>query len=189
MFADNTNLFYWHQYINTLFSTINVKLEKIEQWFKANKLSLNIKKTVESKIVKNIGLLHRVRQLLNEASLKTICFSYMHSYLNYENIAWASINVAKLNKIHTLQKRSVHIVLNKDFRSKENVSLSHARLLLWKTNAIFQINIYQHITFMHKCNNIQAPNIFHDIIKNCSTKTHRISQAIFSLQKVYLKLH
>ena len=45
MFADDTNLFYSHEDINTLFSDVNEEIKKIEQWFKANKLSLNIKKT------------------------------------------------------------------------------------------------------------------------------------------------
>ena len=43
-FADDTNLFYSHQNINNLFSTIYSELECINQWFKANKFSLNIKK-------------------------------------------------------------------------------------------------------------------------------------------------
>ena len=38
------NLFYSRRDINTLFS-VNEELEKIEQWFKVNKLSLNIMKT------------------------------------------------------------------------------------------------------------------------------------------------
>ena len=45
MFADDANLFYSHQNINNLFSIVNSELECVNQWFKANKLSLNIKKT------------------------------------------------------------------------------------------------------------------------------------------------
>ena len=45
MFADDTNLFYPHQNIGDLFSTVNLNLECINRWFKANKLSLNIEKT------------------------------------------------------------------------------------------------------------------------------------------------
>ena len=45
MYADDTNLFYSNNDIETLFSAINMKLEKISEWFKANKLSLNVKKT------------------------------------------------------------------------------------------------------------------------------------------------
>ena len=45
MYADDTNLFYSNNDIETLFSAINMELEKISEWFKANKLSLNVKKT------------------------------------------------------------------------------------------------------------------------------------------------
>ena len=45
MFADDTNLFYSHHDIKTLFSTVNEELEKLGGWFTANRLSLNIKKT------------------------------------------------------------------------------------------------------------------------------------------------
>ena len=139
MFADDTNFFYSHKNIKGVFYTVNSELEKISQWFKADKLSINIKKTkftlfhknpynddipakipalmvgsnntertssikflkvmldeyiswidhvrtVENKIAKNIGLLHRVSQFLNEDSRKTVYFSYIHSYLNYANI-------------------------------------------------------------------------------------------------------
>ena len=41
---------------------------------------------IEKKLAKNIGLLYRVRQFLDKESLKTIYFSYIHSYLNYANI-------------------------------------------------------------------------------------------------------
>ena len=158
MYADNTNLFYSNNDIETLFSTVNMELEKISEWFKANKLSLNIKKTnytlfhknsikddlplklpdlrivnsilkrqasikflgimldenilwkehiktVENKLSKNIGLLCKSKQLLDNESLKSIYFSYIHSYLNYGNIAWASTNPTKLKK-NTFTKTS-----------------------------------------------------------------------------------
>ena len=55
-------------------------------------------KTVEGKLTKNIGLLNRVSYFLNEHYLKTIYFSYIHSYLNYANIAWVSTCATKLKK-------------------------------------------------------------------------------------------
>ena len=45
MFADDTNLFLSHQIINTLFKIFNEELNKIGDWFKENKLSLNNRKT------------------------------------------------------------------------------------------------------------------------------------------------
>ena len=60
MFANDKNLFYFHQIINDLFSTVNSELECINQWFKANKLSLNIEKT-------KYTLFHK-RSAINEIS-------------------------------------------------------------------------------------------------------------------------
>ena len=45
MFADDTNLFISNKNIETLFTDMNTELAKITIWFKANKLSLNVKKT------------------------------------------------------------------------------------------------------------------------------------------------
>jgi len=45
LFADDTNLFFSHKDLNSLITSINQDLEKFSQWFKANKLSLNIDKT------------------------------------------------------------------------------------------------------------------------------------------------
>ena len=45
MFADDTNFFFEHSNINTLFKTANDELIKINEWFLANKLSLNVGKT------------------------------------------------------------------------------------------------------------------------------------------------
>ena len=52
-------------------------------------------KQLKKKIAKNIGLLYLAKPYLDETSLKTLYFSYIHSYLNYANIAWASTRIAK----------------------------------------------------------------------------------------------
>ena len=71
-------------------------------------------RTVENKIAKNIGLLYRAKYLLNESSLKCIYFGYIHSYLNYANIVWASTYRTKLKAIYLLQKCAVRIVFNEN---------------------------------------------------------------------------
>ena len=45
MFEDDTNLFYSHNNVKILFKNANDELEKIPQWFKGNKISLNEGKT------------------------------------------------------------------------------------------------------------------------------------------------
>ena len=44
MFANNTNLFYEHKNVIKLFATVNEELMNINDWFMANKLSLNVGK-------------------------------------------------------------------------------------------------------------------------------------------------
>ena len=45
IFADDANFFYSHHQIKILFETVNCELKTLSQWFRANKLFLNIKKT------------------------------------------------------------------------------------------------------------------------------------------------
>lgn len=45
LFADDTTVFSSHKDIGTLCSTMNNELKEVCNWFKANKLSLNAKKT------------------------------------------------------------------------------------------------------------------------------------------------
>ena len=45
MFADDSNLFWFHQNVNALSRKFNEELKKVGDWFKLNKLSLNNRKT------------------------------------------------------------------------------------------------------------------------------------------------
>ena len=45
LFADDTNIFYTDKNISIVHKVLNVELEKLNLWFKVNKLSLNIDKT------------------------------------------------------------------------------------------------------------------------------------------------
>ena len=45
MSAEDTNLFYEYKDVKTLFSLVNQELQKLNQWFEANQLSLNVGKT------------------------------------------------------------------------------------------------------------------------------------------------
>ena len=44
MFADDTTLFFKHKELGILYTTINIELAIISQWFKLNELFVNIKK-------------------------------------------------------------------------------------------------------------------------------------------------
>ena len=69
-------------------------------------------RTIETKLPKNIGLLYRAKTLLEEKCFKSIHFAYIHSYLNYANIAWASNYRTNLKTIHFHEKYAVCIVFS-----------------------------------------------------------------------------
>ena len=109
-------------------------------------------------------------------------FSYIHSYLNYANIAWASTYQTKLKTVHYHQKHAVRIVFNQE-------KLTHSRPLLRSLNAlnVYQINLYQHLNFMHKVSNNVAPLIFNDMFKKPSHKyPTNFSHNNFNLKKCSL---
>ena len=45
LFADDTNVFLTQKNVNKLFDIVNVELIALSNWFKANKLSINISRT------------------------------------------------------------------------------------------------------------------------------------------------
>ena len=95
MFADDTNLFYLNRDINTLFKIANEQLNKINEWVNSIKflgviLDENINwnrhiELVENKISRNIGILYRALLYLDKEILKSIYFSFIHSYISYCN--------------------------------------------------------------------------------------------------------
>ena len=71
---------------------------------------------VENKISNNIGILYRALLYLGKESLKSINFSFIHRYISYCNIAWASTSKAKLIRIFTKQKH--------EFRMKHTMKVN-----------------------------------------------------------------
>ena len=106
-------------------------------------------------------------------------FSYIHSYRNYANIAWASTYHTKLKIIYYHQKHVARIVFNHE-------NLTHSRPLLRSVSAlnVYQISLYQHLNFMHKVSNDVAPLIFNYLLKNPLHKyPTNFSHSNFSLNK------
>ena len=102
--------------------------------------------TVENKISKNLGLLHKAKRVLNMNALKSLCFSFIHSYLNYGNIIWASVTQTKLKKLASKQKQAIRIFENENCNIKE--SMTKMKIL-----NLYKLNIYQVLNFMHRNQN------------------------------------
>ena len=110
---------------------------------------------IENKVSKNVGVLYKTSKLINSKCLRSICFSFIHSYINYANIAWANTNKTNLENLFGKQKQAVRIIFNQN-------RFTHARPLLETLNAsnVYQINLLQVLLFMHKIKTNSSPRIF-----------------------------
>ena len=92
MFADDTNLFLTHKDISYLFETANLQLERINQWFISNKLSLNVSKTKYSFFHKpskrdDISLLLPKSNINSSEIERSECLKFLGVLLD-ENLCW-----------------------------------------------------------------------------------------------------
>ena len=92
MFADDTNLFYSNKDINTTFLKVNNELQKINEWFISNKLSLNVKKTKYSFFHKpskkdDIPLVLPKFKINNREIARTESVKFLGVFLD-ENLSW-----------------------------------------------------------------------------------------------------
>ena len=110
---------------------------------------------IENKVSKNVGILYKASKLINSKCLRSIYFCFIHSYINFANIAWASTNKTNLKKLFGKQKQAAPIIFNQD-------RFTHARPLLKTLNAlnVYQINLLQVLLFMHKIKTNSSPRIF-----------------------------
>ena len=62
---------------------------------------------IENKLSKNLGLLHKAKQFLNAKAMKSLYFSFIHSYLTYGNVVWCSTSMNKTKKLFSKQKQAI----------------------------------------------------------------------------------
>ena len=54
---------------------------------------------VENKLSKNLVVLNKAKKFLNAKTMKSIYYSFIHSYLTYGNVVWCSTSTNKTKKI------------------------------------------------------------------------------------------
>ena len=102
---------------------------------------------IENKLSKNLGLLHKAKQFLNAKAMKSLYFSFIHSYLTYGNVAWCSTSMNKTKKfkkqkqaIKTIPMADIHRNLNSDEKMKHLNILNVYKLTLYQIlNIMFQV--------------------------------------------------
>ena len=133
---------------------------------------------MSSKISKSIGILYKSRDVLSKQCLKQLYFSFIHSYVNYANIAWASTSKSKRERLYRCQKHAAPVIYHKD-------RYTHASPLSndMKVFNVFKLNIFNiFLCFMYKCKQNLNPPVFRNIFTN-RTKTKYALRNKYSIQE------
>ena len=85
-------------------------------------------------------------------------FSFIYSYLNYANIAWASTNKPNLISLQCHQKHIIRTIYDKDRFAHIKPLFKHAKAL-----TVYEINLFQILSLIFKCKNRTSPFVFHNL--------------------------
>ena len=76
---------------------------------------------IENKLPKNLGLLDKAKQFLNAQAMKSLYFSFIHSYLTYGNVVWCSTSMNKTKKLFSNQKQAIKLIPMADIHGNLNL--------------------------------------------------------------------
>ena len=118
-----------------------------------------------NKISKGIGIIRKVRDVLNKDTLINLYYTFIYPYLTYCNIVWGRAANIHLSRLHLLQKRVLRVICKTHF-------LAHTEPLFKDCNVlnVYQINQYVTGIFMYKYNKCLLPNIFENMYERQSDK-------------------
>ena len=145
-------------YIN---SESNIPAVKFLGIYIDNKLNFEYHiKYIQKKISSSLFVINRVKNLLNERSLKTLYTSLIQSHLEYAVIIWSTCNLSSLQPLIIMQKKAIRIISNAPFNA-------HTEKLFKKHNIlpINELAIYSKIMFMYDYLTNRLPNSFEGMWK------------------------
>ena len=127
-------------------------------------------KYIEIKIAKNIVLLFKKKPDIDKHSPLSLYHCYIHSYMNYGNIAGGSTTRTNLKKIYRQQKLTIPIVYSKD-------RLTHTRELFkeCKVLNVYPVSIGKILFLCIKLTQVLSLQFFWTNLKSPPTITHQTS--------------
>ena len=132
---------------------------------------------LSSKISKSIGIIYKSTDVLSKQCLKQLYFRFIHSYVNYANIAWASTSKSKLECLYHCQKHAPRVIYHRDWYTYASLLLNDMKAL-----NVFKLNIFNILCFMYKCKQNLNPPVFRKIFTH-RTKTKYAPRYKYSIQE------
>ena len=127
---------------------------------------------IATKISKNIGILNRLRFVLNCATLKTLYMTLVHPYISYGIIVWGTANQVTIDKVEKLQKRAIRLISFSRYRDHTSPLFASNKLL--KVRDLYTKEI---AVFMYKA-------MYRLLPQSCSSYVVRASDRLHSLRVI-----
>ena len=99
---------------------------------------------------------------MNKQSLLSLYYSYIHSYINYANVAWGSTYMTNLKELSSQQKHAMRIICNK-WKFEHTKQLFQSNKIL----NVYKLNIVNVATFMYKVSQKLLWTFFFRFSENC----------------------
>ena len=106
LFADDSNIYFSHNNTTTLFNIINTELMKVSNWFKLNKLSLNIEKTNYIIFGRKRKLPENFRILIDNIEISNVDVTKFLGVTIDSNLTWKS----HLNRVSNVIARNIGVI-------------------------------------------------------------------------------
>ena len=65
---------------------------------------------ISCKVAKGIGIIIKLRKILNNESLQSLYYAFVYPYMMYCNPVWGNASAVHINKLHVLKKKIVRII-------------------------------------------------------------------------------
>ena len=120
------------------------------------------------KLNRATAMMYKARPYVNKNTMLTLYYSLIYSHLNYATEVWGNASRTNINRILTIQKRTVRMISNEDIRL-ENYALPESgplfkNLKIMKIESIYKMKT---LLFVYKCLNNNSyskfANWFHKI--------------------------
>jgi len=110
---------------------------------------------IAKKVAKNIGIISRIRHVLQRPILMNLYNTLILPYLSYCNIVWASNYHSHLTRLTILQKRIVRIICGLKYNQSTSTYFKKLRIM-----SLLNINNMQTGIFMYRFQYMLLPETF-----------------------------
>ena len=134
---------------------------------------------IANRISKNIGIIVKMKTVLNLKTAKDLYYSFIYPYLNYCCCVWGLACITYLSKLHIIQKRIARLILG-----KQKYYPSHGLFKELDMLSIYDINKCSLSMFCYKFNFGLLPDVFDNFFTKVSNvhRHHTRSQRNFHVR-------